>query len=378
MHKYLMIPVALFTLAACQQSPKSAGSADSTVAQAITDTLAPTWAKRFTGTIARQPVTLLLQKNGTAATDLRGWYAYDHHGEPISLRPFYGENRTDDSIIVNEGYTGEDGVIRGIVSADGHFKGKWINADNTFDFDLKENNDSAVSFSVVTFSDSAKLLPGNAQSPVATASAYTVWPTGGAAEPVITFLRQALAPGLKAGETPATLLKNGADSFFASYKSNAASIDSASMNGGPSWQWSAESGSVVTWNKWPYLVIEDWVYDFTGGAHGNGGSLFSVYDLSQSKKLTPADVFKPGYKPVVTAALEKSYRKKYKVPANQTLTDAGLQVKKIEPGDNFFLTSHGVGFSYTPYEIAAYAAGQITLFVPWADIKTVVREEYLR
>lgn len=378
MHKHLILPFALLTLAACQQSPKSAGSADSTVAPANTAALTPTWAKRFTGTIAGQPVTLLLQRAGSGPADVRGWYVYDHHGEPISLRPFYGENRTDDSIIVNEGYTEDDGAIRGLVSADGHFRGKWINARNNFDFDLSENNDSAVIFSVVAFTDSVKLLPDHPKSPAATASAYTAWPTGGAAAPVITFLQQSIAPGLKSGETPATLLKNGADSFFASYKSGAAGVDSASMNDGPSWQWSAESGSVVAWNKWPILAIENWTYDFTGGAHGNGGSLFTVYDLSQSKKLTPADVFKPGYKPVVTAALEKSYRKKYKVPAGQSLTDAGLQVKKIEPGDNFFITSHGAVFSYTPYEIAAYAAGQITLFVPWADIQTVVREAYLR
>ncbi len=154
------------------------------------------------------------------------------------------------------------------------------------------------------------------------------------------------------------------DSFFASYKSSASDVDSASMNDGPSWRWSTQSGSVIAWNQWPLLAIENWSYDFTGGAHGNGGSIFSAYDLAQQKKITPADVFKPNYKPVVTAALEKAYRKKYKVPAGQSLRQAGLSVDKIAPNDNFFLTSHGAVFSYTPYEIAAYAAGQITLFLP--------------
>lgn len=377
MHKQLFIPAIFLTMAACQQGPKPNQPADSTAATTGPATTLPdSWAKRFKGTIAGQSVTLLLQK--AAPADYRGWYVYDAHGEPIALRPFYGETRTDDSIIVNEGYTDEDGVIRGHLGADGHFKGKWVNTKNNYDFDLTENNDSAITFSVVAFSDSTKLLPDHPNSPSATASSYTVWPTGGANEGVLSFLKRSIGPGLKSGETPASLLKNGADSFFTSYKSNASTIDSASMNNGPSWQWSTQSGSVVTWNQWPILVIEDWVYEFTGGAHGNGGSMFTAYDLSKQRKLRLADVFKPNYKSVLTAALDKSYRKKYKVPASQSLTEGGLFVKKIEPNSNFFITSRGAVFSYTPYEIAAYAVGQVTLFVPWEDIKTVVQPDYLR
>lgn len=369
MHKRLFIPAALLTLAACQSAPKKDGNADSTAVPASTE-LPATWAKRFKGTLAGQNITLLLQKAGQ--NDFRGWYAYDSHGEPIALRPFYGEKRTDDSVIVNEGYTETDGIFRGTVSADGHFKGKWVNVKNTFDFDLAENNDSAVIFSVIAYADSTRLQADKPNSPVATASTYTVWPTGGG-ESVVAFLQKTLGPGVPQGSTPASLLKNGVDTFFTNYKSNAKDFDSTSM--GPSWNWSTESGTVVAWNQWPLLAIEDWTYEFTGGAHGNGGSNFSAYDLAKQKKLTLADVFKPNYKPVVSAALGKSYLKKYQV---KSLEEAGLFVKKIEPNDNFFLTSHGVVFSYTPYEIAAYAMGQITLFVPWADIKTVVQEGYAR
>lgn len=377
MHKHLLAPALLLALAACQQGPKKDAAADSTTSATSASTPSPaTWAKRFKGTLAGQPVTLLLQNAG--AGEFRGWYVYDAHGEPIDLRPDYGETRTDDSIIVNEGYTEDDGVFRGTLSADGHFKGKWANAKNSFDFDLAENNDSALIFSMVTYADSAKLLPDNPNSPTATGTAYTVWPTAGSGEATVTFLQQSLAPGLKAGQLPTALLKSGVDSFFANYKSSAAGVDTAGMNDGPSWRWSTQSGSVIAWNQWPLLAIENWSYDFTGGAHGNGGSNFSAWDLARQKKLTPADVFKPNYKPTVAAALGKAYRKKYKVPANQTLEQAGLFVKQIEPNDNFFLTSHGAVFSYTPYEIAAYAAGQITLFVPWADVQAVVKDEYRR
>lgn len=372
MHKYLF-PAIILALTACQQSPKPGQNTDST--STTTTELPATWAKRFKGTLAGQPITLLLQRSDSS--DVRGWYVYDAHGEPISLTPDYSRG-PGDSIILMEGYSQDDNAFRGMVSADGHFRGKWLGTKNNYDFDLVENNDSAIVFSLVSYEDSARLFQSNENSPVATVSSYTVWPTGGADDATITFLQQALNPGLKPGETAALGLKNGADSFLISYKGNAKDVDTAGMNNGPSWNWSAQGGDVVTWNQWPLLAIESWAYDFTGGAHGNGGSNFVVYDLSRKKQLTITDVFKTGYKPALTTALEKAYRKRFKVPANQTLEEAGLFVKKIEPNNNFFITSHGVVFSYTPYEIASYASGQISLFVPWDDIRPVVQEAYLR
>ncbi len=120
---------------------------------------------------------------------------------------FYGETRTDDSIIVNEGYSDDAGVFRGALADNGHFKGKWANAKNQFDFDLTETNDSALIFSVYTLTDSAKLLPDNPNSPSATAAAYTVWPTAGSGEATVAWLQKALAPALKAGEPPLSCSK---------------------------------------------------------------------------------------------------------------------------------------------------------------------------
>lgn len=376
MHKYLL-PAIILTLTACQQGTKQNQSADSTTGPAvITTTSSPLpWAKRFKGLLAGQHVTVFLQRSDSS--DARGWYVYDAHGAPISLTPEYGRN-PGDSIILMEGYGPEDHSLRGIVTSDGHFRGKWTGSKNNYDFDLTENNDSAIVFSLVTYKDSARLFPSNASSPAATTSTYLLWPTGGAGEASLTFLQQSFAPGLRTGESAATYLKKGSEAFLSKYKSNAKEVDSASMNNGPSWRWSAQSGTVVAWNQWPLLAIEEWVYDFTGGAHGNGGSNFSLYDLNRNKKLSMQDVFKGNYKPILTSALEKSYRKKYNVPAGQSLEEAGLFVKKIEPNKNFFLTSHGAVFSYTPYEIASYAAGQISLFLPWDDIRPVVQEAYLR
>ncbi len=378
MHKYLL-SASILTLAACQQSPKSNQSADSTSGPAAVSTtstpLPPPWAKRFKGLLAGQYVTVFLQRSDSS--DARGWYVYDTHGAPVSLTPEYGRN-PGDSIILMEGYGPDDNSLRGMVTTDGHFRGKWTGPKNNYDFDLPENNDSAIVFSLVTYKDSARLFPSNTTSPVATSTSYILWPTAGAGEASITFLQQSFAPGLKPGESAATYLKKGSEKFLSDYRSNAKDVDTVHMAEGPSWRWSAQSGDVVAWNQWPLLAIEEWVYDYTGGAHGNGGSNFSVYDLSRNKKLSIQDVFKGNYKPVLTSALEKAYRKKYNVPAGQSLEEAGLFVKKIEPNKNFFLTSHGAVFSYTPYEIAAYASGQITLFLPWEDIRPVVQEAYIR
>ena len=50
------------------------------------------------------------------------------------------------------------------------------------------------------------------------------------------------------------------------------------------------------------------------------------------------------------------------------LTDAGLSDNKIKANDNFYVTTKGIGFSYSPYEIAAYAVGEINIFIPFSEL----------
>ncbi|RYF79039.1 MAG: DUF3298 domain-containing protein, partial [Chitinophagaceae bacterium] len=58
----------------------------------------------------------------------------------------------------------------------------------------------------------------------------------------------------------------------------------------------------------------------------------------------------------------------FKLKPTDALTEV-LFENKIAPNDNFYITGKGIGFSYAPYEIAAYAYGEINLFIAFKDIE---------
>jgi hypothetical protein len=305
-----------------------------------------------------------------------GWYFYDKVGIPIQL---VNQPDSGNKITLLEYSNQEDpNVFLGQLSADGHFTGTWKGADAQYDFDLKEDYTQAVQFNIFTFSDSVTLFYNNPKSPMGIASASIVWPVGGADDTVLNVIKQVISASsnnAKGEKDPELLVKAPVDSFLQFYKNSRDDADSNAL--GAIWDWSTQTDTRVVWNQYPLLVLENADYSYTGGAHGNWGSGFHVIDLSKKKELTLNDVFKPGYKTLLSAALAKSFRKKYKLPANEPLDKQFLFSKTIAPNDNFFLTNKGVVFNYTPYEIAAYAVGQITLFIPFEDVKTIVNEAYL-
>jgi hypothetical protein len=101
------------------------------------------------------------------------------------------------------------------------------------------------------------------------------------------------------------------------------------------------------------------------------------YDLQKNKILKLEDVFEGDYKMALRAQLENAYRKAYKVPNHVKLPEGYLLTDHIDPTDNFILTDKGILFGYSPYEIAAYAMGQVNLFVPFEEIKSIVQSTYL-
>ncbi len=83
-------------------------------------------------------------------------------------------------------------------------------------FDLHEAADSSIRFTVASYDDSAALLPGRHDSPVATASSNTVWPAGGRGRCRAHSFIETIAP--KAGsDSPKAFLKEDVDGFLSEY-----------------------------------------------------------------------------------------------------------------------------------------------------------------
>lgn len=130
---------------------------------------------------------------------------------------------------------------------------------------------------------------------------------------------------------------------------------------------SSHEAHVVT-NGDGFLTIEFAHSSYSGGAHGNFGSNYLVLDLTTGDPVELESQVVKGFEKhwieLGAAALRKSAGVGPKAP----LTDAGLFEDKLELNKNWYLMPGGIGYSYDPYEIGPYAAGQITFELEWKDI----------
>lgn len=337
----------------------------------------------MSGQLGDQAITMNLVQSGSS--DFTGWYYYDQIGEPIQ---FWGQTDTSGFIILREEtFDGsENPYFRGNLGEEGQFEGIWVHPEKSQEtpFKLKTGSDQkSVVFDVAYLADSVKLLPKIKNSPTGHVTATIVWPKSGADQETLRLIRSAITSGhsdrnFSDGKAFAGFL---VEEFKSGYKSdlNASELEEMTGSAGAAmaFNYVQETRMSVPWNKWPLLAIETYVYAYTGGAHGNHGSSFQMFDLEKKKELKPEDLFLPGYKPLVDKALEKALRRKYDIAENESLKDNLLFEEHVESGNNFYFTDKGVIFSFTPYEIASFAAGQISAFIPFEEIKPVVRPEYL-
>lgn len=114
---------------------------------------------------------------------------------------------------------------------------------------------------------------------------------------------------------------------------------------------------------------------FTGGAHPTPVVETLVFDLSDGRQLAFADVFKDD--PASVEALAS-----YVVAdlVNRQGLDADWVAGAFaDPGkamSRFVLRESGPLFVFPPYEVAPYVFGTITVPLPWAALKELVRPDF--
>jgi hypothetical protein len=108
----------------------------------------------------------------------------------------------------------------------------------------------------------------------------------------------------------------------------------------------------------------------SGGAHGMAQTRYANWDIRTGNRLTVDDLFTPEGK----AALEGTIRAK--ILADKGAKDWGRLAAEqcynpeteALPLDNFLLSATDITFTYNPYEIACYAAGDTRVSVPLANL----------
>ncbi len=281
------------------------------------------------------------------------------------------------------------------IAFDGKFTNAQTYAGNFIDtvlktklpFNLVENYSDALEFTHNSLSDSVKLFKNVAGSPIATFDINLLIPKTSRKDVADFLIPQILkipesvslteddgdkqVKKIPVFKDAAALMQANRDSFFSMYKDIFKDEKLSATNEYFAMNYANLTSTDVVYNEKNILSLAISNYDFEGGAHGNHGTTLVSYNLNEKKVIILNDVFGADYKPILNKALETSLRKKFKLASKDSLSNI-LFDNKIEATDNFCITNKGILFMYNPYEIASYAAGEIDLYVPFADIKQVL------
>ena len=118
--------------------------------------------------------------------------------------------------------------------------------------------------------------------------------------------------------------------------------------------------------------INQLVYEYTGGAHGNYATINSVYSLETGNKLKIEDLI-INLKNVDLINLVKD--KLLKIEGRDANSYFGLDELSLE-NNNFYLTSKGLVFTWGIYEIGPYAIGETRVLIQTEEIKPYLKDEY--
>lgn len=143
-------------------------------------------------------------------------------------------------------------------------------------------------------------------------------------------------------------------------------------------EWYTDNTMKVLFNKNDYMHIQYFSGVYQGGAHDNYGFQDRVFDLKNNKKLELKDITSMA-KAKMEALLQKNINK-----ANGGATDENgevdnsdmLLVDKIPATGNFYFDEKNLYFHYSPYEIAAFAAGDIEIPISWEELKGTLNPEF--
>lgn len=149
---------------------------------------------------------------------------------------------------------------------------------------------------------------------------------------------------------------------------NAAEADTSSYLPRATLAYATETSTQVLWNQGNLLSIGFFNYDYSGGAHGNYGTTVRSFDTRTGRVLRYPDIFRIGSDKALERVLGQYARPALGLKPNQPLSDA-LFENTLPATHNVYLTSGGVMFVYTPYEVASFAQGEIQVFVPFSALR---------
>lgn len=169
-------------------------------------------------------------------------------------------------------------------------------------------------------------------------------------------------------------LENDKNEYFTSVKDR--SLDWSSDMRRQDWE-SGTSMKLISYDN-DFLQIEYLFTSYQGGVHGNYAFSDRVFDLKNNEKVDLADITT-----MPKARLEALLKKNIdKIPSGTTSSQGSVKnsdmllVDVIPANDNFYFDDKNLYFHYSPYDIAAYAAGDIVIPISWDELKGTLNPQF--
>jgi hypothetical protein len=290
----------------------------------------------------------------------------------------YGKMSGPVNFSIKENYFFEKGnVFKGSFRSAQQLTGTWENEKGTqkYPFEMNEKySDGSIGMNVYYRKGSTPLIK-KPKSPVAKIEEILLMP-GESANPIISdTLRKRIlveySGNIVLNPDPEKLLNGLMQVYFENYITSNESI--YKTYGGMSFEWESYKSMKVVYNGSHLLSYCIDHYAFTGGAHGLDSRRYFCVDMQSGRELALSDLFAdPGSSDVV-ALLTDKLKEKAGIIRSKKLKDAGYFVDEIKPSDNFYICSGGIGFFYNPYDIAPYSFGQTEIFLPFDEIKGLLK-----
>lgn len=337
------------------------------------------WYKHLKGTVGKYPITMHLHRH---AEGYAGFYYYESTQEPIY---FTGDDTTQLGKIhlrvFGERMEQDEHFVFGLKGSEA--VGSWKKDKTTLAFEARALPDS-FQFSYVYTSGTMNFQGMESDSaywPRANFEYSTVWPQ--AKTTATEFLRNELLEMAWIRDEPLPnptpeyihpILALNQAAFFQDYLEEHKDVTPEQVKEF-SFSFNLEElhQVMIVYRSPRFIVLTQFLYTYTGGAHGNYGSNYVVLNLGKKKILKLSDILTEQGIKMLPALLEANFRKKFGLKPGESLMEGGLFENRLLPNENFFITGKGIGFNYVPYEVAPYVMGEFQVFIPFSELGKEVR-----
>lgn len=135
------------------------------------------------------------------------------------------------------------------------------------------------------------------------------------------------------------------------------------------------SGNIAKNPRPGCIAYSFYVETYLGGAHGSHDIFYLNIDSQTGKQLTKADVFQADKEEELLQAITLRLAQDNGCKDREELLEkTGItMLGDIYVDKNFTLESEGITFVYNTYEIASYADGTISVFLPYEELKPFIK-----